>query len=242
MDVAPVIGDISGPVVDQTAKLILHIIPVFGVWFTPGRNHRPATGFLEERIRNIRKRLRSQQEPRPQREVENEPSRAVIPVSTISAERAEQLKEWLRYNAQPINQVELLMLETAVHRAQWIRENTTKSIQEALIEFPRLTMPGTIAQDFMVLHGEVAPKLFGTWVSNLAEKVLTMAKMEGKFPVQTEELTQDAKGELALRLLPILLPPKVYKIGRKVFRPSIHEAKKAFIDVQPVSMDCLRII
>nr|XP_046271745.1 uncharacterized protein LOC124073511 [Scatophagus argus] len=28
------------------------------IWYTPGRNHRPATGFLEERLRNIRKRLR----------------------------------------------------------------------------------------------------------------------------------------------------------------------------------------
>lgn len=28
-------------------------------WFTPGRHHKPATGFLAERLRNVRKRIRS---------------------------------------------------------------------------------------------------------------------------------------------------------------------------------------
>lgn len=42
---------------------------------------------------------------------------------------------------------------------------------------------------------------------------------------------------MALRLLPALLPPSVYKVNKKVFRPTIEEAKKAFIDLLPVSMN-----
>ncbi|XP_046906497.1 uncharacterized protein LOC124488068 [Hypomesus transpacificus] len=133
-------------VVDQTMPLVLHIIPVFEIWYAQGQNHRPATGFLEERLRNIRKRLRSMS--RPQREAMHEPNRTFIPESAISDTRAEQLKEWLRNNTQPISQVEQIMLDTAPHRATWIRANGSKTIVEVLHEFPRLTAPGMIAQDF----------------------------------------------------------------------------------------------
>ena len=42
-------------------------------------------------------------------------------------------------------------------------------------------------------------------------------------------------GEVALSLLPILLPPPVFKRGRKVVRATVDESKRAFIDVKPVS-------
>ncbi|KAG1926336.1 hypothetical protein F2P79_024937 [Pimephales promelas] len=43
----------------------------------------------------------------------------------------------------------------------------------------------------------------------------------------------DSKGTLALKTLPVILPPPVYKIGHKTFRPTIQEARTSFIDVQP---------
>ncbi|KAG1927857.1 hypothetical protein F2P79_023971 [Pimephales promelas] len=43
----------------------------------------------------------------------------------------------------------------------------------------------------------------------------------------------DSKGILALKTLPVILPPPVYKIGHKTFRPTIQEARTSFIDVQP---------
>ncbi|KAI4825498.1 hypothetical protein KUCAC02_021178, partial [Chaenocephalus aceratus] len=41
-------------------------------------------------------------------------------------------------------------------------------------------------------------------------------------------------GELALSQLPTLLPPTVYRVGRKVFRYTIEESKLAFIDHKPI--------
>lgn len=38
-----------------------------------------------------------------------------------------------------------------------------------------------------------------------------------------------------MQLLPVLLPTGVYKVGRKLCRPSHLELRRAFIDVQPVS-------
>ena len=45
----------------------------------------------------------------------------------------------------------------------------------------------------------------------------------------------DASGEVALSLLPILLPPPVFKRGRRVVRTTVDELKTVFIDVKPVS-------
>lgn len=44
-----------------------------------------------------------------------------------------------------------------------------------------------------------------------------------------------AKEETALKVLPTLLPPSIYRRGGKVFRPTTEEAQKSFIDMQPVS-------
>ncbi|RXN04802.1 hypothetical protein ROHU_021461 [Labeo rohita] len=92
-----------------------------------------------------------------------------------------------------------------------------------------------IAQDFQVLHGEAAPKLFETWIPEYAEKVLYLAKQDNKLPsLSVEDMTLDAKGELALTLLPTMVPQAVYRVGKKTIRHSIEESRTAFIHQMPV--------
>ncbi|XP_038595263.1 uncharacterized protein LOC119918520 [Micropterus salmoides] len=183
------------------------------IWYTPGRSHRPATGFLEERLRNIRKRLRSWHR-------RHHHKRQMM-----------LLLQGLSY--QPISQVETYMENTAVYRAKWIRENSW-TIDQILEEFPRLMTKGMIAQDFLVLHGEAASKLFETWLTIYAEKVLYLARQEGNLTLPLDGLTPDGVGELALRQLPGLLPPTTYKVGRgrgaKVVRHTNFECSLAFVD------------
>ncbi|KAI4788655.1 hypothetical protein KUCAC02_035718, partial [Chaenocephalus aceratus] len=209
----------------------------FGYWFTPGRNHRPATGFLEERLRNVRKRMRKPARSRstqqtPPQSSEAGTRRTFIPECTISEERAIQCKEWLKHNSQPLNQVEQYMQDTAVYRAKSLRENGW-DIQGIRQEFPHLFTPGMIAQDFQILHREAAPKLFETWLPLFKDKILHLARREGKLISSLDGLTPDCLGELALSQLPTLLPPTVYRVGRKVFRYTIEESKLAFIDHKP---------
>lgn len=42
---------------------------------------------------------------------------------------------------------------------------------------------------------------------------------------------------MALRVLPLLLPAPVFRVAKKTVRPSVDEARRAFIDMQPVSID-----
>ncbi|XP_032420773.1 uncharacterized protein LOC116721246 isoform X2 [Xiphophorus hellerii] len=207
----------------------------YDAWFTRGRQHRPATGFLEERLRNVRKR----HQPRKKMlsAPEAPPKRSSLPEPTISAERAIQMTEWLKNNFWPADQVVQYMRETAVYRAGWIRSSGTIPMQQIFAEFPcLLDTPGMILQDFAVLCPQSCGKLTENWNTLFSSKVIRMGKKEesGLLP-EIELLPQDKQGDVALQLLPKLLHAVPYRVGRKVVRPSNLEVQQAFIDVQPYS-------
>ncbi|XDV29328.1 hypothetical protein PO909_032465, partial [Leuciscus waleckii] len=126
-------------------------------WYTPGRYRHPATGYLEERLRNVRKRLRaphSQRQhshPQPSQNSSSRPS-FPLPESESSLTELHTMIEWLKNNRSPHSQVEELMIRTAPHRAAWIRSSGTKTVEEINREYPRLyDFPGMV-------RGEVAFK------------------------------------------------------------------------------------
>ncbi|KAJ4928697.1 hypothetical protein JOQ06_004323, partial [Pogonophryne albipinna] len=53
---------------------------------------------------------------------------------------------------------------------------------------------------------------------------------------------QYARGEVALMLLPVMLPPPVYKQGRTLVRASVEESKRFFIDVKPVGTNMVEYL
>ncbi|KAK7895963.1 hypothetical protein WMY93_021288 [Mugilogobius chulae] len=207
----------------------------YDVWFTPGRNCHPATGFLEERLRNTRKRKRPMCRSLGLRKNDDADTELTdLPVSPIIDETAEQYTEWLKNNSHPLSQVVKYMQDTVHYRARWIGQDGTKDIKNILNEFPHLKTPGMIAQDFSTLHGNASSKLFENWHPFYAERILRFAMREGKLHCFLEEMTCNAKGELAFKILPELLPPTVYKVGSKIFRHSIEESRLVFIDYKPV--------
>lgn len=55
------------------------------------------------------------------------------------------MTEWLKENMWPREQVTDYMQETAVYRAQWIRNNEAKTVPDIIAEFPRLVdTPGMV--------------------------------------------------------------------------------------------------
>ncbi|CAL8325662.1 unnamed protein product [Merluccius merluccius] len=119
-----------------------HLRRYQSTWYTKGRQHRPATGFLEERLRNIRKRICQLRDPEPRR-VQNAPTQT-IPDSPMPLEMVLERNEWLKNNSQPLIQVEEFMRDTAVYRARWVRDNADKTIIDVLEKFPHLTTPGMV--------------------------------------------------------------------------------------------------
>ncbi|CAM4577274.1 unnamed protein product [Leuciscus chuanchicus] len=84
--------------------------------------------YLEERLRNVRKRLRaphSQRQhshPQPSQNSSSRPS-FPLPESESSLTELHTMIEWLKNNRSPHSQVEELMIRTAPHRAAWIRSS-----------------------------------------------------------------------------------------------------------------------
>ncbi|XP_041833280.1 uncharacterized protein LOC121634589 [Melanotaenia boesemani] len=235
---------LASSIVDQFPCLRDPLGTGYDAWFTPGRKHRPATGFLEERLRNIRKRLRSTQMRRTPQAPQEHPS-MTFPEPNITGDRAIQLTEWLKNNIWPPAQVAQYMLETAVHRAQWIRANGNTPMHAVIAEFPRLVdTPGMISQDFGVLYPESSGRLTENWSTVFSSKLIQLAKKEkvAELPANIDLLPADTQGDVALLLLPMLFPCAPYKVGRKVFRPSSLEKRKAFIDVQPTGTNMVQYL
>ncbi|KAK0136550.1 hypothetical protein N1851_027341 [Merluccius polli] len=163
----------------------------FSTWYTKERHHRPATGFLEERLRNIRKRICQLRDPEPtQRSTQGSAPAQTIPDSPMPLEMVLERIEWLKNNSQPLIQVEEFMRDTALYRARWVRDNANKTILDVLEKFPHLTTPGMIALDFQILHPEAAMCLFQRWTPDLVKKMLDMAVAERKLLVPLAGLGQ----------------------------------------------------
>ncbi|KAM6951105.1 uncharacterized protein FYW47_014625 [Aplochiton taeniatus] len=225
----------------------------YEAWYNPGRYHRPATGFLEERLRNIRKRMRgprreAKRRQRSQAEVQ-EPSgwTVVVPECHLGEAEAVGMKEWLQTHRQPAAQVEEYMKLTAPLRMAWIRCAGTKPVQDIITEYPRLyDTQGMITQDFGVMFPECTDQLFGLWGPLFTDKILLFAKKEPKafdlLPEDVETMPMETRREVALKVLPAILPPSPYRKGGKMVRPTYSEMRRAFIDVQPVGTDMVQYL
>ncbi|XP_028826875.1 uncharacterized protein LOC114785189 [Denticeps clupeoides] len=209
----------------------------YEAWFSPGRFHRPATGFLEERLRNVRKKIRRGRQKPVSSDNPRDSSNFTLPESNVDSERVTQMIEWLRNNIWPASQVEQYMKETAIQRAKWIRNDGSKTIMEIAKEYPRLLdTPGMISQDFLILNPDCASNLTENWVSVFKEKILLFASKQKQalnLLHDIETMSAETQSDIAIQVLPVILPTHVYKIGRKMFKPTLLETRKAFIDIQP---------
>ncbi|KAF1389352.1 hypothetical protein PFLUV_G00072540 [Perca fluviatilis] len=59
---------------------------------------------------------------------------------------------------------------------------------------------------------------------------------------ETESLSQGSKDYIALMVLPGLIPPAVFRMGRKTVRTTVSDAMKAFIDLKPVGANMVEYL
>ncbi|ROL48104.1 hypothetical protein DPX16_2686 [Anabarilius grahami] len=118
-----------------------------------------------------------------------------------------------------------LLLPATVYRiGQKVFRSSIDEARKAFIDLH------PISRDFDEVHGETGLK---SWATFFAARILRIALKENKLNQSLENIQQENRGDVALLVLPLLLPATVYRIGQKVFRSSIDEARKAFIDLHP---------
>ncbi|CAB3987566.1 Hypothetical predicted protein [Paramuricea clavata] len=215
----------------------------FEAWYTPGKGLHSATGWLEEKLRNMRRRINQEKNKTNISSSSATVSKSKLvqftslPESSISEEDYEGMVEWLKHHVEPLTKVKEFMSKTSVKRASWIREHSDLSVDAILKEHPRLIdTPGMIELDFaLVLPESVSDNLFLKWTPSFADKVIKYAEDQAKWQVylgiNMEQINSDeAKQNVALSILPCILPA-----GRKCKkRCSIDDALSSFIDVKPI--------
>ncbi|XP_071852236.1 uncharacterized protein [Apostichopus japonicus] len=228
----------------RMARAIIQDFPVlkdeegqgFEAWYTPGKGLHSASGWLEERLRNVRRRTSGTKRTAQVPTVSKMVKVTALPDCSVSETDDYAMKEWLKNHIEPLSQVHEFMEKTTIKRAEWIRANPGLSISSILKEYPRLIdIPGMIEMDFRRIYPDVADNLFMQWTPPFVEKVLQYADLQGKWQsylnVRADRLDSDEKkSNIGLSLLPCILPSG--RKGKK--RCSIDDAMKSFVDVQPV--------
>ncbi|KAJ8031513.1 46 kDa FK506-binding nuclear protein [Holothuria leucospilota] len=220
-------------------------------WFSRARDRRGATGYLEERLKNYRKRqrARSGKPSVPQIPVDSTfdvtvESIIMLPDPDLPDEEAEEMKDWMKANCNPASQVEEYLKKTAIHRQHMVQD--TPGIEPSVIirEYPRLLEnPEVILQDFQLLYPQFANNLFNHWSAALADRCIKQCDVESptwrrKFLINSvDALTEDIKWNLSFQLLPMLLPASAFRESGKTVMPNNEEYERAFIDVRPVGTD-----
>ncbi|NP_001119930.1 uncharacterized protein LOC796378 [Danio rerio] len=220
----------------------------YEAWYTPARYRHPATGYLEERLRNVRKRLRARQS---QKRLSFRPLSQSSPVQrSFPMPEAESpftdihtMIERLNNNRSSHDEMEEFMRYTA----SWIHSSEPKTVEEIKKESPTLLeCLATISQDFGVLFPEHVGCLHELWLPVFTDRILLLAKKEPKasdvLPENLETLEKEVRGEIAFKALPAILPTSPYRTNGKVVRPTYAEVKSSFIDVQPVGTNMVQYL
>ncbi|PIK62632.1 hypothetical protein BSL78_00424 [Apostichopus japonicus] len=185
-------------------------------WYTPGKGLHSASGWLKERLRNVRRRTSGTKRTAQVPTVSKMVKVTALPDCSVSETDDYAMKEWLKNHIEPLSQVHEFMEKTTIKRAEWIRKSWFIN-SSILKEYPRLI------------------DIPGMWTPRFVEKVLQYADLQGKWQsylnVRADRLDSDEKkSNIGLNLLPCILPSG--RKGKK--RCSIDDAMKSFVDVQPV--------
>ncbi|XP_014667750.1 PREDICTED: uncharacterized protein LOC106809224 [Priapulus caudatus] len=129
------------------------------------------------------------------------------------------------------------MSATVFYRHGWIKKKDDKHIGDIGEAWPRLfDVQGMIGADFKQLYGESEEKLFQLWPKHAPHIITYVKHSKPKLlsAYNLDDMNTDQKENITLLFLPHILPPVLYKEGKKTTRLSQAEISNAFIDIQPV--------
>ncbi|XP_071823025.1 uncharacterized protein [Apostichopus japonicus] len=198
-------------------------------FYTKSTSGRPASGWLEEHLKYSRKRVKKYSTTEEATSLEGKHDNDEDTDDSVSEEDTQKMKTWLQHNEQPRATMEEYMLKTAKRRQILIK---SKGFKEALVEYPKILLPGMIEQDFQVLQPESAEKLYEKWPA-VCKVILSYT--EKNFPGWMKELPWDCtlltEEELGFFALPYVFQSR-HKRKKGRGSMSVSAGVKAFIDIR----------
>ncbi|XP_063965226.1 uncharacterized protein LOC135156591 [Lytechinus pictus] len=222
----------------------------YEAWYCQGAKGRPATGYLEEHLRYLRKRTGRLKKTESAENVASSAEKQIVkpmPTETQSSEPSAEDQgppevdkdtaakiEWLKHNKQPREQVVAYMKETVMHRQKWIKAHRD-NISTILAEYPHMMQAEMVEQDFKTFHEGKENGLYIKW-PQYKEQIIQYANRSVLWKaalhldgIDAERLNPEEKTNLALVLLPAILRGRKAKGGVC----TVQETLDSFIDVQP---------
>ncbi|XP_071824946.1 uncharacterized protein [Apostichopus japonicus] len=201
----------------------------YEAFYTKSTSGRPASGWLEEHLKYSRKRVKKYSTTEEATSPEGKHDNDEDTDDSVSEEDTQKMKTWLQHNEQPRATMEEYMLKTAKRRQILIK---SKGFKEALVEYPKILLPGMIEQDIQVLQPESAEKLYEKWPA-VCKVILSYT--EKNFPGWMKELPWDCtlltEEELGFFALPYVFQSR-HKRKKGRGSMSVSAGVKAFIDIR----------
>ncbi|XP_063968771.1 uncharacterized protein LOC135157438 isoform X1 [Lytechinus pictus] len=217
--------------------------PGYEAWYTPAVEGEHAKGFIEERLKNVRKRMpkqgwtslepsssseENQKEPSTKEKIEELKSKE----KDMEPENLEEMKQWLQRNNSPIPKVVEFMKKTALKRQEEIHSEKKSTVHDIELQWPRhFDVPNMIDGDFRAVHGDVSDRLIMKWTQELAKKLLQYGEKQS--PQVQADIDHQSAQDAGLTALPLILPTGKLSNAKKS-RATVKEAMESFIDFQPI--------
>ncbi|XP_011671399.2 uncharacterized protein LOC105441710 [Strongylocentrotus purpuratus] len=191
----------------------------FEAFYTRGVSGHPATGYLEEHLRYVRKKTK-QSKARSSSSTVTAAAACSQQECSLPTEEDALMVSLMKDNKVPDEQKSRFMAETFDFRRKWI-QNQERSVREILTEFPCLLEEGMIEQDFQLLHSESAEKLKEKWTTMSGHLIAYCKEMFPLWPqvlnlpgnMDTQALSSEEKSNLAFFMVPLLFEKKTRKAG-----------------------------
>ncbi|XP_033641148.1 uncharacterized protein LOC117301344 [Asterias rubens] len=132
-------------------------------FYTKGSHRCPATGYLEEHLRYVRKHMLETTKKDPQGCTTTTPQ-AVFESDKLPEvpEDTQSKIEWMKNNLEPAGQVKDYMSTTVTYRRDWLK-NKDRTVAAILQEFPRLLDKNMIEQDYQLQYPTSAENMHSRW-------------------------------------------------------------------------------
>ncbi|XP_028266366.1 uncharacterized protein LOC114439177 isoform X2 [Parambassis ranga] len=199
-------------------------------------------GFIELKLRNLRRNLHEDQRRYRKRGKSSEASGVAITLQAISEGEEESAKDWItatkriRPSPENLTSIKMGMQKTFNNRRFWI-SSQSPTVEEILQEYPRFVdMPYLIDAEFARMFPGKEDLFLRKWEGHIVPKLLKVATLENENdpsePSVGEEI-DESRCFRALKLLTRYLPPTASGRSKGWTKCSVKSALSYILEVKP---------
>ncbi|XP_062339698.1 uncharacterized protein LOC134038103 [Osmerus eperlanus] len=197
------------------------------------------SGFLEDKLRNLRRNLRDDQRRYCKIGLGRGSSEITVTLEEVTEGDEESAKQWItvikRMKPTPENlsSIKMGMEKTYAHRRFWITSQSP-TVADIFEHYPRfIDMPYLIDKDFGEMFPGKADLFLRKWEATIVPKLLKLAALEKNVEGPPQPESAESKCFTALKMLTHYLPPTASGRSQGWSKCSVKSALSYILDVKP---------